>query len=117
MFEVYQEDTGGTLLPFNYRKLGRPMNTARVIDACSRCARESLDQVSAQWAQIAKPAISPPLPPSHKIIRAKVYKAHHAWTGSRSVMRGGMMGGASGSCQAVTSGNGIGIVPQAFFGR
>lgn len=29
--------------------------------------------------------------------------------------KGGMMGGSGGSCRAVTGGNGIGIVPQAFF--
>jgi len=28
--------------------------------------------------------------------------------------KGGMMGGANGSCRGVTSNNGIGIVPQAF---
>lgn len=47
--------------------------------------------------------------------RVKRYKAHRAYAGSYTwPTKGGMMGGSSGSCRGATSGNGIGVVPQAF---
>lgn len=53
-----------------------------------------------------------PIPDSVKIKRLP---AAHAWTGSHTwAKKGGMMGGRGGSSRGVTSGNGIGVVPQAF---
>ena len=47
--------------------------------------------------------------------RVKYLPAKRAWQGSDTFARkGGMMGGSGGSCRAVTGGNGIGVVPQAF---
>jgi hypothetical protein len=47
--------------------------------------------------------------------KVKHYPAKRAWTGSYTFARkGGMMGGSGGACRAVTGGNGIGVVPQAF---
>ena len=47
--------------------------------------------------------------------KVKHYPAKRAWSGSYTFARkGGMMGGSGGACRAVTGGNGIGVVPQAF---
>lgn len=52
------------------------------------------------------------LPPSVRIQRCPMRRAY---TGSYTwAQKGGMMGGSSGSCAGTTSGNGIGVVPQAF---
>ena len=52
-----------------------------------------------------------PIPPKWIIKRlpAKRCAGSDTWR-----LKGGMMGGNAGSCRAVTSGNGIGVVPQAF---
>jgi hypothetical protein len=50
-----------------------------------------------------------------KHITIKRYPARRAYCGSYTwPQKGGMMGGAHGSCRGATSGNGIGVVPQAF---
>ena len=48
-------------------------------------------------------------------VKIKTYPARRAYAGSHTwATKGGMMGGNGGSCRGVTSGNGIGVVPQAF---
>jgi hypothetical protein len=94
LYETCAEDIGGTLLPFDYRRLARPIRNLQ--SRCKLCAREGMDRITAQWANIAMPAVSPMLPPSHNLIRAKVYKTEHAWTGSRRRNKGGaVLGGTS----------------------
>ena len=47
--------------------------------------------------------------------KVKTYPVKRAYAGSHTwPQKGGMMGGSSGSCRGATSGNGIGVVPQAF---
>ena len=47
-------------------------------------------------------------------LRIKKLPAKHAYGSHTWARKGGMMGGNAGCCKAVTSNNGLGVVPQAF---
>lgn len=46
--------------------------------------------------------------------RIKKLPAKHAYGSHTWARKGGMMGGNAGCCKAVTSNNGMGVIPQAF---
>jgi hypothetical protein len=56
-----------------------------------------------------------PLTMIPKGFKVKVYPTRRAYAGADTWrLKGGMMGGSSGSCRGSTSNNGMGVVPQAF---